>query len=119
VISVECSCPYLHRNVGDTERHYHLRYYKTEQCMFTSNSSGHCSKNGPHCMFAHGAEDCREPVFDIAEAETGSLNGAAEAIHNDKKGGDQFGEKDEKMFSVDPKWSGNYYIFIAVQNLLC
>ena len=26
---------------------------------------GFCVKNGPHCAFAHGANDLRPPVYDI------------------------------------------------------
>lgn len=63
-------------------------------------------------MFAHGADDCREPVYDVAETEAGFANGAAEAVSYDKKGGDQLIEKDEKIFNVDPKWNGIYYIIL-------
>ena len=52
-------CPYLHRTAGDTERRYHLRYYKTGMCVHDTDSRGMCVKNGPHCAFAHGVEDVR------------------------------------------------------------
>ncbi|KAG7261747.1 hypothetical protein CRUP_021356 [Coryphaenoides rupestris] len=47
-------CPFLHRTAGDTERRYHLRYYKTGSCIHETDGKGHCSKNGSHCAFAHG-----------------------------------------------------------------
>ncbi|MBN3306316.1 UNK protein, partial [Amia calva] len=58
-------CPFLHRTAGDTERRYHLRYYKTGTCIHETDAKGHCSKNGPHCAFAHGPQDLRAPVYDI------------------------------------------------------
>lgn len=61
-----CSrCPFLHRTAGDTERRYHLRYYKTGSCIHETDAKGHCSKNGSHCAFAHGSHDLRSPVYDI------------------------------------------------------
>ena len=59
------SCPYLHRTAGDTERRYHLKYYKTGMCVHDTDNRGYCVKNGPHCAFAHGANDLRPPVYDI------------------------------------------------------
>ncbi|XP_010834892.1 PREDICTED: uncharacterized protein LOC104986126 [Bison bison bison] len=44
-------CPYLHRTTGDTERKYHLRYYKTGTCIHETDARGHCVKNGLHCAF--------------------------------------------------------------------
>lgn len=58
-------CPYLHRTTGDTERKYHLRYYKTGTCIHETDARGHCVKNGLHCAFAHGPLDLRPPVCDI------------------------------------------------------
>ncbi len=62
-------CPYLHRTAGDTERRYHLRYYKTSTCVYETDSRGYCVKNGPHCAFAHGPHDLRGPVYDIRELQ--------------------------------------------------
>jgi len=57
------SCPYLHRNTNDTERRYHLRYFKTSVCIHeTDESTGYCAKNGEHCAFAHG-NDLRQPIY--------------------------------------------------------
>lgn len=60
-------CPYLHRTAGDTERRYHLRYYKTSTCVYETDGRGYCVKNGPHCAFAHGPHDLRSPVYDVRE----------------------------------------------------
>lgn len=62
-------CPYLHRTAGDTERRYHLRYYKTSTCVYETDPRGYCVKNGPHCAFAHGPHDLRPPVYDIRELQ--------------------------------------------------
>ena len=58
-------CPYLHRTAGDTERRYHLKYYKTGMCVHDTDNRGFCVKNGPHCAFAHGTNDLRPAVYDI------------------------------------------------------
>lgn len=63
------SCPFLHRTAGDTERRYHLRYYKTCLCVYDTDGRGYCVKNGPHCAFAHGNHDLRPPVYDIKELQ--------------------------------------------------
>lgn len=68
-------CPFLHRTAGDTERRYHLRYYKTGSCIHETDTKGHCSKNGPHCAFAHGSHDLRCPIYDIRYSST-FLDGA-------------------------------------------
>lgn len=60
-------CPFLHRTLGDTERRYHPRYYKTVMCVHDVGTLGHCAKNGPHCAFAHGLRDLRNPVYGIVE----------------------------------------------------
>jgi hypothetical protein len=63
------SCPLLHRTAGDTERRYHLRYYKTCMCVHDTDARGFCVKNGPHCAFAHGSHDMRPPVYDQRELQ--------------------------------------------------
>ncbi|CAI2356349.1 unnamed protein product [Caenorhabditis sp. 36 PRJEB53466] len=60
-------CVYLHRVSGDVERKYHLRYYKTAQCVHPTDARGQCVKNGAHCAFAHTANDIRPPMFDQHE----------------------------------------------------
>ncbi|CAJ0948923.1 unnamed protein product, partial [Mesorhabditis belari] len=61
-------CPYLHRVSGDVERKYHLRYYKTAQCVHPTDQRGQCVKNGAHCAFAHAPQDLRQPQHDTSEA---------------------------------------------------
>lgn len=58
------SCLFLHPVVGDVERKFHYRYFKTCACVYDVDSSGICIKNGVHCPYAHGAADLRAPVFD-------------------------------------------------------
>lgn len=60
-------CPFLHRTAGDTERRYHLRYFKTAPCVHETDTRGFCVKNGVHCAFAHGNSDLRNPVYDIRD----------------------------------------------------
>lgn len=60
-------CIFLHRVSGDVERKYHLRYYKTAQCVHPTDARGQCVKNGAHCAFAHTANDIRPPMFDQHE----------------------------------------------------
>ncbi|EAW85660.1 unkempt-like (Drosophila), isoform CRA_b [Homo sapiens] len=102
-------CPYLHRTTGDTERKYHLRYYKTGTCIHETDARGHCVKNGLHCAFAHGPLDLRPPVCDVRELQ------AQEALQNGQLGGGE-GVPDlqpgvlasqamiEKILSEDPRW---------------
>ena len=33
-------CSLLHRNSGDTERRYHIRYYKTASCVHETDAKG-------------------------------------------------------------------------------
>uniref|UniRef100_A0A3B4DLS2 Unk like zinc finger n=1 Tax=Pygocentrus nattereri TaxID=42514 RepID=A0A3B4DLS2_PYGNA len=102
-------CPYLHRTTGDTERKYHLRYYKTGTCIHETDARGHCVKNGLHCAFAHGPHDLRPPVYDIREIQ------AQEALQNGQLGSGE-GIPDlqpgvlasqamiEKTLIEDPRW---------------
>ena len=39
-------CGLLHRTAGDTERRYHLRYYKTGMCVHDTDNRGYCVKVG-------------------------------------------------------------------------
>ncbi|XP_075021771.1 putative E3 ubiquitin-protein ligase UNKL isoform X6 [Calonectris borealis] len=71
-------CPYLHRTTGDTERKYHLRYYKTGTCIHETDARGHCVKNGIHCAFAHGPHDLRPPVYDIRSTPCPNVKHAGE-----------------------------------------
>ena len=91
------SCPYLHRVAGDVERRYHLRYYKTSPCVYETDARGYCVKNGPHCAFAHGPHDLRQPVYDIRELQL---------MENEEKD-----ENGKQIVPEDPRWNGMSYIF--------
>lgn len=97
-----CRCPYLHRTAGDTERRYHLRYYKTCMCVHDTDARGLCTKNGAHCAFAHGAPDLRPPVLDVRELQ---------ALENpDGADGDAAApnalDRERNLMNEDPKWQG-------------
>ncbi|XP_012587157.1 PREDICTED: putative E3 ubiquitin-protein ligase UNKL [Condylura cristata] len=105
------ACPYLHRTTGDTERKYHLRYYKTGTGTHGTDARGHCARNGPHCAFAHGPLDLRPPVCDVRELQ------AQDALQSGPLGGgDGTPELQpgvlasqamiEKILGEDPRWQG-------------
>lgn len=92
-------CQYLHRTAGDTERRYHLRYYKTSTCVYETDSRGFCVKNGPHCAFAHGPHDLRPPVYDVRELQ---------GVSDEEERGSLVGslERDKGVLLEDPRWQG-------------
>ncbi|XP_028912675.1 RING finger protein unkempt homolog isoform X2 [Ornithorhynchus anatinus] len=116
-------CPFLHRTTGDTERRYHLRYYKTGICIHETDSKGHCAKNGPHCAFAHGPHDLRSPVYDIRELQ------AMEALQNGQAVAEAAGEGQsalaashimiEKILSEEPRWQDTAYVLGNYKTELC
>ncbi|TKS90174.1 RING finger protein unkempt -like protein [Collichthys lucidus] len=116
-------CPFLHRTAGDTERRYHLRYYKTGSCIHETDAKGHCSKNGSHCAFAHGSHDLRSPVYDIREVQVMESQGGSGAT--DGGGGDgQSGQAAstaliEKILSEEPRWQDNNYVLSHYKTELC
>ncbi|XP_072124624.1 putative E3 ubiquitin-protein ligase UNKL isoform X1 [Mobula birostris] len=117
-------CPYLHRTTGDTERKYHLRYYKTGTCIHETDARGHCVKNGLHCAFAHGPHDLRPPVYDIRELQ------AQEALQNGQLGAGE-GLPDlqpgvlasqamiEKTLSEDPRWQETNFVLANYKTDQC
>ncbi|XP_048757730.2 RING finger protein unkempt homolog isoform X3 [Ostrea edulis] len=110
-------CPFLHRTAGDTERRYHLRYYKTGTCVYETDSKGNCVKNGPHCAFAHGAHDLRPPIYDIRELqaiETPELK----ASLSSSSGTPSSLEKD-KILAEDPKWNDTNYVLANYKTEPC
>ncbi|XP_044734373.1 putative E3 ubiquitin-protein ligase UNKL [Chrysoperla carnea] len=108
-------CQFLHRTAGDTERRYHLRYYKTCMCVHDTDSRGYCAKNGLHCAFAHGSHDLRPPVYDLkeiqalenAEAEGSSANGP-NAL-----------DKERNLMNEDPKWQDTNYVLANYKTEAC
>nr|XP_033819161.1 putative E3 ubiquitin-protein ligase UNKL isoform X1 [Geotrypetes seraphini] len=117
-------CPYLHRTTGDTERKYHLRYYKTGTCIHETDARGHCVKNGLHCAFAHGPHDVRPPVYDIRELQ------AQEALQNGQLGSGE-GIPDlqpgvlasqamiEKILGEDPRWQDTNFVLASYKTEQC
>ena len=102
--SLPYSCPYLHRTAGDTERRYHLRYYKTSTCVYETDSRGYCVKNGPHCAFAHGPNDLRPPVYDIRELQgVGRVEDEEGRLVSPLVGSL---EKERGVLVEDPRWQG-------------
>nr|XP_057905619.1 putative E3 ubiquitin-protein ligase UNKL [Doryrhamphus excisus] len=117
-------CPYLHRTTGDTERKYHLRYYKTGTCIHETDARGHCVKNGLHCAFAHGPHDLRPPVYDSREIQ------AQEALQNGQLGSGE-GIPDlqpgvlasqamiEKTLTEDPRWQDTNFVLANYKTEQC
>ncbi|MBN3320101.1 UNKL ligase, partial [Atractosteus spatula] len=118
------SCPYLHRTTGDTERKYHLRYYKTGTCIHETDARGHCAKNGLHCAFAHGPHDLRPPVYDIREIQAqealqnGQL-GAGEGIPDLQPGVLASQAMIEKTLTEDPRWQDTNFVLANYKTDQC
>ncbi|XP_059682174.1 putative E3 ubiquitin-protein ligase UNKL isoform X4 [Gavia stellata] len=117
-------CPYLHRTTGDTERKYHLRYYKTGTCIHETDARGHCVKNGIHCAFAHGPHDLRPPVYDIRELQAqetlqnGQL-GCGEGIPDLQPGILASQATIEKILSEDPRWQDTNFVLAGYKTEQC
>ncbi|XP_006637127.1 putative E3 ubiquitin-protein ligase UNKL isoform X2 [Lepisosteus oculatus] len=117
-------CPYLHRTTGDTERKYHLRYYKTGTCIHETDARGHCAKNGLHCAFAHGPHDLRPPVYDIREIQAqealqnGQL-GAGEGIPDLQPGVLASQAMIEKTLTEDPRWQDTNFVLANYKTDQC
>jgi len=105
-------CPFIHRNTGDTERRYHLRYYKTGTCIHETDSRGNCVKNGPHCAFAHGSEDLRPPVYDMRE------QGHDLIVNGDLSRSDMVNLQ-EKIVNEDPKWLDPNFVLANYKTEVC
>ncbi|CAG9786373.1 unnamed protein product [Diatraea saccharalis] len=108
-------CPYLHRTAGDTERRYHLRYYKTCMCVHDTDARGLCTKNGAHCAFAHGAPDLRPPVLDMRELQALENPDGADgdaAIPNAL-------DRERNLMNEDPKWQDTNYVLSSYKTEPC
>ncbi|XP_073996998.1 RING finger protein unk isoform X2 [Rhodnius prolixus] len=107
-------CPFLHRTAGDTERRYHLRYYKTCMCVHDTDARGFCVKNGAHCAFAHGGHDLRPPVYDIKEIQ------ALENPDGDNApNGPNVLDKERNLMNEDPKWQDTNYVLSSYKTEQC
>ncbi|CAI5455675.1 unnamed protein product [Caenorhabditis angaria] len=99
-------CIYLHRVSGDVERKYHLRYYKTAQCVHPTDARGQCVKNGAHCAFAHTSTDLRQPMFDQHEV------GFSTVIDGDGR--------DKTSFVIeDPQWHSQDHVLSCYKTEQC
>jgi hypothetical protein len=107
-------CSLLHRTAGDTERRYHLRYYKTGMCVHDTDNRGYCVKNGPHCAFAHGTTDLRPPVYDIKEMQA-IENGEVE----DNRTGPNSLDKERSLLNDDPQWLKTPYVLANYKTEPC
>lgn len=114
-------CALVHRNAGDTEKRYHLRYYKTATCIHETDAKGNCSKNGSHCAFAHGPNDLRPPVYDLKEMqllqekqEDSEFNSTNDKITNLQSNIDK-----DKQLNEDPKWNDTNYVLINYKTEQC
>jgi len=108
------NCSLLHRTAGDTERRYHLRYYKTGMCVHDTDNRGYCVKNGPHCAFAHGNTDLRPPVYDIKEMQA-IENGEVE----DNRTGPNSLDKERSLLNDDPQWLKTPYVLANYKTEPC
>uniref|UniRef100_A0A8D9A931 RING finger protein unkempt n=2 Tax=Cacopsylla melanoneura TaxID=428564 RepID=A0A8D9A931_9HEMI len=109
-------CPFLHRTAGDTERRYHLRYYKTCMCVHDTDARGLCVKNGAHCAFAHGNPDLRPPVYDIKEIQA-LENPEGDSISNSN--GPNALDKEGKLLTEDPKWQDTIHVLTNYKTEPC
>ncbi|XP_061425904.1 putative E3 ubiquitin-protein ligase UNKL isoform X1 [Lethenteron reissneri] len=104
-------CPLLHRTSGDTERKYHLRYYKTNMCVHASDSRGLCTKNGPHCAFAHSTADLRPPVYDIRELQALEVLGSGLASPSDfPQQMTATQSAMERVLAEEPRWHDTNFV---------
>jgi hypothetical protein len=97
-------CSFVHRNAGDTEKRYHLRYYKTAVCIHEKDVNGCCSKNGGHCASAHGQTDIRPHVYDLKEFQLVYFNNSKSET-NHKEASASSSTKNTSPTSSGPSFS--------------
>ena len=61
--------------------------------MYETDARGYCVKNGPHCAFAHGPHDLRQPVYDIRELKAMVEQGEGDG-------------EDKQIIPEDVRWNG-------------
>jgi len=93
------SCPFLHPVVGDVERKFHYRYFKTCACVYDVDTTGICIKYGVHCPYAHGTADLRAPVFDSRDVI--NVNEEDPEITSEA-----FSVFVQETYFEDPAWNG-------------
>jgi len=113
------NCPLLHRTAGDTERRYHLRYYKTGICVYDTDNRGFCAKNGAHCAFAHGQNDLRNPLYDIHEMTLHNSNLDDQENNSMMNGYSNSLDKDRNALNEDPRWQDTAFVLSNYKTELC
>ncbi len=70
--------------------------------MYETDPRGFCTKNGPHCAFAHGPHDIRPPIYDVREMTGGGLEDEDHLVSP------LVGslEKERGVLVDDPRWQG-------------
>lgn len=66
--------------------------------MHETDSRGFCVKNGPHCAFAHGPHDIRQPVYDVRELQAMERDDTPSEL--------SLLTTDSKVQLEDPIWQG-------------
>lgn len=74
--------------------------------MYDTDAKGYCKKNGPHCAYAHGAQDLRAPVLDIREIQ--AQDNQEEGGGGGANGSGPNNLDKERNLGEDPKWQGCY-----------
>ncbi|KAA0202441.1 hypothetical protein HAZT_HAZT001404 [Hyalella azteca] len=110
------NCPFLHRTAGDTERRYHLRYYKTGMCVHDTDVRGFCVKNGAHCAFAHGVEDVRQQL--LMQDSSLSVNGGSPGGPNGGVVPNSL-DKERNMVNDDPRWQDTAFVLANYKTEQC
>lgn len=81
--------------------------------MYETDVRGFCVKNGPHCAFAHGPGDLRQPVYDRRELQ-GEDDNRISLLSTL--------ERDKGVLVDDPRWQGGgppHTHVLMVQITLC
>ena len=106
----------MHRTAGDTERRYHLRYYKTGICVYETDQRGFCVKNGAHCAFAHGVNDLRSPQYDSHELALHALDEQENNLNAINCGSV---DKERGALNEDPRWQDSSFVLANYKTELC
>ncbi|UMM20474.1 hypothetical protein L5515_015736 [Caenorhabditis briggsae] len=100
-------CKYLHRVSGDVERKYHPRYFKTAMCVHSTNSKGHCAKNGPFCAYAHSERDRRPPT--VGYYDSGQITEWTRSRKNSRA----------SVIDEDEQWNGHEFVVLNYKTEFC
>ena len=81
-------------------------------CVHDTDNRGFCVKTGPHCAFAHGANDLRPPVYDSRE-QAALVDGDGEQM------GPNSLDKERSLLNDDPKWLDTTYVLANYKTEPC